>query len=220
MDPLTIGIIVVGLFLFGGGGATKAKYAVIGKKEGVEPDQAPGPIVFEKKAVVQDDAEAALEEYRNKLEALISQAPTAEHFYQIYNGGPNASTIAGDILSAHNANTGQNRVRLIKCMTQIPWNKKRYTSKRKSSSWGTLYDVNEENLSAAWLPRHAPAVQLLAETVSPPRTITPGGAWVQGQGTYYALLWIPKIKVVSGELVCDPLAEGPPAWLLDRIGGS
>lgn len=205
MDPLTV---LFGLVLW----FWKPKKKKKSKRADVKiPDDKKD----DKKADVLDIPDDS--EYIAKVDALISKTAKEKHFFQITSGGPNASQMAAAVLQARGANTGPNRLRLIKCMTMIPYNRKRYTAEHPATSWGLAYNVGNKNLSAAWLPRHAPAAQLLAEKKSPPRTISISGS---GNGGYYAVLWIPKIILVGGQLVCNPDAEGPPQWLMNAIGGS
>jgi hypothetical protein len=206
MEPITV-ILILAFWFFGRPKPDEVKKGMV---YGM-----PGPVVrpvIRAEEKVPDDSE-----YLAQVDSLISTTPQAERLWQITAGGPTASAMAVAVLTQYNANTPTNRLDLIKCMTQIPWNQTRYTAAHPAASWGTLYDVNGQNLSAAWLPRHAPAAQLLAARESPPRTINEAGA---GQGGYYALLWIPKITIVAGGLVCMPLEQGPPSWLLNAIGGS
>lgn len=175
-----------------------------------EPDYQPGPIIGKK---------TVDNEYLQAVDALISDVPKADRFYRISAGSPSASTAAGELLAAMGANTGSNRVRYIKCITQIPWNKLLYASTRTADTWGTMFDVDGKNLSAAWLPRNAPAMQALARKEMPERTIAANGSSA-GEGSYYGLVWLPKPKLVAGEVVCYPNTAQPPEWLRDAIGGA
>lgn len=180
-----------------------------------EPDYKPGPI-DKKKLVVPDVDEEEDDSWVADLSALITEQPTPEHFYQVYKDGPLASTIAGQVLAARGINTGSNRVALIKCMTQIAWNWDRYASTRVAESWGTMFNVDGRNLSAAWMPRHDPAMQLLAMKKRVPRNINEAGAWLGGSAKY-GLIWIPRIESIQGKVICNPAAESPPAWLLSQL---
>lgn len=198
------------LFLGGKKAGAEINVLPVDPEDNEEPDYNPGPVIKP------DD------EYLKQIEALIKPNPTPNSFYQIKAGGPTASDVAAALLSPKGGNTGSNRLALIKCLTAIPWNADRYSAQHPSASWGTLYDLPDgRNLSIAWFPRHAPAVQLLAIRESPPRTVTSSGAHIpDAPNGYYALLWLPPINLVSGQLVCDPQTMGPPAWLMAAIGGS
>lgn len=223
MEPITL-LLLAALFLFGG----KKKTAT--EEAGFEPDYQPGPVPdrygkYKKKELVpptppRPRPQPQPDTYLQDLDDLISETPVGGRFWQI-TSGTSASNLAATLLKAKGINTGANRVRLIKCLTQIPWNRQRYTAAHPASSWGTLYDVNGENLSAAWLPRHAPAVQLLAMRESPPRTIDGTGKWIGGgSDTYFALLWLPAIQAgPQGTLICDPNSS-PPDWLKSAIGST
>lgn len=176
-----------------------------------EPDYQPGPI--DKKKLVPAPVD---DTWIKDLEALITVNPTPNRFWQIYKNGPNASDVARSVLQAKGINSGSNRVALVKCMTQIPWNAIHYASTREAKSWGTQFNVDGKNLSAAWLPRHAPAMQLLAMKERVPRNINEAGAWLGGDSKY-GLIWIPRINDIQGKLVCDPLAEAPPKWLIGAL---
>jgi hypothetical protein len=190
------------------GEATDDNGRVTEKEE--EPDYQPGPI--DKKELLPPD-----DTFIKQLEALVPSTPTANRFFHVFQGGPNASDLARTVLSAAGANSGSNRVALIKCMTQIPWNDRLYASTREAASWGTMFNVAGKNLSAAWMPRNANALPMMGAKQLPNRNIAPNGSWLGGEGTSYGLVWIPKIQTISGKLVCDPLAEGPPAWLTDAL---
>lgn len=177
-----------------------------------EPDYKPGPIDKKKMVVVPPEDDTWIKD----VAALITEFPTAAHFYQLYKNGPTASEVARTVLMAHGLNSGSNRIALIKCMTQIPFNQNHYASTREAKTWGTQFNVGGQNLSAAWMPRHEPAMQLLAMKQRVPRNINEGGAWLGGAAKY-GLIWIPRINDIQGKVICDPLAESPPAWLLDNL---
>ena len=194
-----------------------------------EPDYKPGPIdkkqlvvppVDEEEEEEQEEEEEEQEDttWIPNLEALIADTPKANRFYQLYKNGPLAADVARTVLSAAGINTGSNRVALIKCMTLIPWNQDHYSSTRTAQSWGTMFNVDGLNLSAAWMPRHDPAMQLLAMKQRVPRNINEAGGWLGGESKY-GLIWIPRINDIQGKVICDPLAEGPPAWLLNALQG-
>ena len=233
MDPFTFLVIGVGLLLLGGkkkGGGiisgTELLPDVNGDENGQsydteeeedkrdttngEPDYKPGPIDKKELSPIDDS------KYQTDLAALITVSPTPERFYQIYQGGPSASAIATGLLSAAGINSGSNRVALIKCMTQIEWNARLYASTRVASSWGTMFNVDGKNLSAAWMPRHDPAIQLMGMKTRVPRNINSGGGWLGG-ASKYGLIWIPKIASIQGSVLCDPLANNPPQWLLSQL---
>ena len=232
MDPFTFLVIGVGLLLLGGkkkvGGMIEGQQVLPDvngadengqsfdteekeEEEGEgEPDYKPGPIDTKKLSPVDDS------KYQTDLAGLITVQPTPQRFYQIYKGGPSASVIATGLLSAAGINSGSNRVALIKCMTQIEWNARLYASTRTASSWGTMFNVDGKNLSAAWMPRHDPAIQLMGMKTRVPRNINSAGGWLGG-GAKYGLLWIPKIASIQGSVLCDPLANNPPQWLLSQL---
>lgn len=229
MDPFTFVVIGIGLLLLGG---KKKAGAIIDQstllpdvngeeeegstfeeeedKRAGEPDYKPGPIDKKELSPIDDT------QYQTDLAALITVNPTPERFYQIYKNGPTASAIATGLLSAAGINSGSNRVALIKCMTQIEWNARLYASTREASSWGTMFNVDGKNLSAAWMPRHDPAIQLLGMKTRVPRNINAGGGWLGGAAKY-GLIWIPKIASIQGSVLCDPLANNPPQWLLSKL---
>lgn len=184
-----------------------------------EPDYKPGPIIDAKKLEpLPDDSK-----WLGDVEALVRDAPVpgqGGYFWAIKpQGDPgylNGSQLARRLLTGA-SDTGSNRLRLLKCMTRVDWNANLYASTNHPTGWGTLYDVEGQNLSAAWLPRHAPAVQYLANHQYPPRTIGESAAHIPGlpQG-YFGLLWIPKWTASASALQCN--AEGPPAWLEQGLG--
>ncbi len=157
----------------------------------------------------EDDQQAS------KVSALIKAPPRPESFFQVTRGGPSAVTVAGQLLAGFGLNTGQNRARLIRCWTQLAWNRTRYASTMSSDSFPAYLEVDGQNLAAAWFPRNEPAAQLLAQKVSPPRGVNANGSW-KGGGTSYGLIWTGGIREVNGEFICDPESE-PPAWLLESI---
>ena len=232
MDPFTFLVIGVGLLLLGGkkknGGTisgTEFLPDVNGDDNGRqtedteedkrdttngEPDYKPGPIDKKELSPIDDS------KYQTDLAALITVQPTPERFFQLYQNGPSAAVIAGGLLSAAGINSGSNRIRLIKCMTQIEWNDRLYTSSRVASSWGTNFNVDGRNMSAAWMPRHDPAIGLLGMKTRVPRNIKSDGGWLGGEAKY-GLIWIPKIASIQGSVLCDPLANNPPQWLLSQL---
>ncbi len=177
-----------------------------GKKNGNgngngEPDEKPGPI----------DRPTWLD----RVDALVWDEPRPGGFYKI-RPGDTASGIAGRALMANN--TGSNRVALIKCMTRALWNDELYASNRHPQSWGTMFDVDGENLSAAFLPRHASAVQFMAERRMPPRTILPDGGY-DGEGPTgsFGLLWIPVFLSSKDAVACE--GTDVPPWLRAGLSG-
>ena len=187
-------ILIAILFALGGGGRPDDE--IFGPPR---PDPDPDP----------DDDDAWL----GTVDALVSPVPRPNAFYRIKTGDT-ASGIAGQALLGNN--NGSNRVRLIKCMTRVSWNDTLYASTRHPASWGTLFDVNGENLSAAFLPRNASAVQFLAQKKMPPRTITASGGYVgQGPTGYFGLLWIPPFQATPNAVACQE--TGPPNWLISKL---
>lgn len=183
---------------------------IIDKANG-EPDVQPGPIILDVVPVVppDDDDDAA---WLASVEELISDTPRAGRFYQIRQGDT-MSAIAGEALGG--SNKGSNRVALIKCCTRVLWNRDLYVAARFAQSWGTMFDVNGENLSPAFLPRNASAPQALASRTMPERTIDGGGNYVSGQTGYYGLIWIPTFAASNMGVNCTP--NDPPNWLISAL---
>ncbi len=230
MDPLTLSLIFGGLLLWGAAKRDGAEpLPDVGPPDeqepnGKEPIFKPGPVDIPEKPKVKPipaNGAAAEKEYLAKVDNLISLTPIEGHFFQIRDGGPNAVGIAKQVLGAKGVNTGSNRIRFFKCLTQIPWNARLYSSAHMSKSYGTLYDVGDQNLSAMWLPRNASAKAFLAMHQMPPRTIGPAGQWegggLEGQASFYGLLWIPKVRVANEIVVCEPLADDIPGWLTKEL---
>lgn len=150
------------------------------------------------------------------VDALVSQAPRQGAFWQVTQGST-ASGLASALLPS-GTNTGSNRVRLIKCMTAVPWNRDHYAADAGRQTWGTLYDVEGVNLSPAWMPRHPSSMQALANRQDPPRGIDGQGNQVDSGG-YYGMLWIPTFAATANALVCSGAGQTPPAWLMSRLQG-
>lgn len=175
-------------------------------RNGREPDYQPGPVVIP--AEPEDDSE-----WLAAVDSLFADVPTPGRFYRIQ-AGDTMSALAGEALGG--ANTGSNRLALIKCLTRVPWNDALYVSDRHPGGWGTLYDVDGRNLSAAFLPRHASAVQELAQRREPPRTINMVGDYLGfGPTGYFGSLWFPSFTANQNAVVCSP--GDPPAWLLNAL---
>lgn len=160
------------------------------------------------------------QEWLDAVDALIHDAPVAGSFYRVRSGsdgGLNAGNIARRILDGP-ANTGSNRLNYIKCMTRVGWNNAHYASTNYSQDYGgNLYNADGLNLSAAWLPRHAPAIQLIADRRMPPRTINAAGEYIVGQPTgYYGLLWLPEVQISGSTVACNEGSQ-PPGWLMGAL---
>lgn len=148
------------------------------------------------------------------IDALVSLTPKKGRFYKIETG-VTAAAIAHALLVG-DQDFGANRVRLIKCLNR-GWNLNLYGSTGGQQTWGDLYDDDQgRNLSAAFLPRHASAVQSMANRHYPERNISGEGAKLDGPGGHYGLLWIPEFTATANALVC-PSDVNPPAWLLDAL---
>jgi hypothetical protein len=200
--------------LFGGrrpNGNGNGPGPIIGKKA-VEPDYQPGPVILEPMPVVPPDDDDDDAQWLAQVAQLISDTPKPGRFYQIRQGDT-MSAIAGEALGA--SNKGSNRVALIKCCTRVPWNRELYVSNRYAQSWGTMFNVDGENLSASFLPRNASAPQALASRTMPERTIDGSGNYTTGQTGYYGLLWIPTFAASNLGVNCQP--NDPPAWLMGAL---
>lgn len=164
-----------------------------------------------------DDDGMSDAEWLAGLAGLVSEVPKQNTFWMV-RAGTTASQLARDLLAGV-ADTNANRVRLIKCLTMVPWNRQHYASTGGEKTWGTLYNIDDgTNLSAAWMPRHPSAMQELANRMNPVRGIDEGGGQV-GVGGYYGLLWIPPFTATQQTLACNGGAASPPPWLMQRIGG-
>lgn len=179
-------------------------------KEG-EPDIAPGPIDAEKLDDGMSDAE-----WLANVDGLVSQIPKKGAFWEV-GQGTSATELAASLLPG-SSNTGANRIRLIKCMTAVPWNFEKYAADAGRQTWKYLYDVNGKNLSQAWMPRHPSAVQAISNRENPLRGIDEQGGQV-GPGGYYGLVWIPDFTANANALVCSGSKQQPPPWFLSRLRG-
>ena len=212
MGTGTLLLLIAGIFAAGGGGNGNGK-----TKKGTgfkEPDTKPGPIDRPKKLEPDDaDIDDAEDPWIAKLDELIRPVPTAGRFYQVKKGDTMAN-IARSVLKANS--TGSNRIAYIKCCTKVPWNDALYVSDRHPASWGTLFDVNGRNLSAAFLPRNAKATQSLMQRELPPRNIDASGNYTSGQTGYQGLLWLPPVTASEAYgIACSP--TNPPASLMDQL---
>jgi len=213
MGTGTLLLLIAGIFAASGNGNGKKN----GKKNGQsfgEPDTKPGPIDRPKKLEPDEaDFEDEDDPFIALLDELIREVPTAGRFYQVRKGDTMAN-IARAVLKANS--TGSNRIAYIKCCTRVPWNDALYVSDRHPSSWGTLFDVDGRNLSAAFLPRNAKATQAMMERKLPPRTIGASGQYIGGQTGYQGLLWLPPVTASEAYGVsCNP--TNPPAQLMDQL---
>ncbi len=184
--------------------------AVLPIPNGLEPPVPPGPV---DRPIPPDMPDA---EWLAGIDGIVSDIPKQDAFWLVTQGST-ASELATALLPA-NANTGANRLRLIKCITAVPWNKEKYAADAGRGTWGTLYDVDGVNLSSAWMPRHPSAMQALANRQNPLRGIDDQGAQV-GTGGYYGLLWIPNFTATANALVCNGSGQNPPPWLMTRLEG-
>lgn len=184
--------------------------------EGEEPPfEAIIPPVFEAEKVPPDDGMTDAQ-WLAAVDGLVSKTPRQGTFWQVRQGST-AVELAGALLPA-GANTGSNRVRLIKCMTAVPWNREHYAADAGHGTWGALFNVEGVNLSPAWMPRHPSALQALANREDPVRGIGDKGGQI-GTGGYYGLLWIPTFTATPSALVCSGAGQTPPAWLMTRLKG-
>lgn len=184
--------------------------------EGEEPPfDAVIPPIFEAEEVVPPDGMTDAQ-WLAAIDGIVSEIPTQEKFWAVKQGS-SASALATALLPS-SANTAANRVRLIKCMTSVPWNNEHYAADAGRGTWGTLFDVAGVNLSSAWMPRHPSAMQALANRQNPLRGVDDQGRQI-GTGGYYGLLWIPKFTATPTTLICNGPANNPPGWLMGRLQG-
>lgn len=184
--------------------------------EGEEPPfDAVIPPIFEAEKVVPPDGMTDAQ-WLAGIDGIVSEIPKQGTFWQVTQGST-AGELAAALLQGA-ADTGANRIRLIKCMTMVPWNREHYAADAGRQTWGTLYDAEGVNLSSAWMPRHPSAMQALSNRQNPLRGVDEKGKQV-GTGGYYGMLWIPNFTASPQMLVCNGAAQNPPNWLMGRLQG-
>lgn len=170
--------------------------------------------------VVEDGLQALLERY-------IAAVPSACHFYAIC-PGDTPQTIGKAVL--HQVGGVEPAPELVDeyvwCFSAASYNLQRYGSRSTSNSYPARWIVPGLGLGlrAAFLPRNADAIDLLAHGRAVPRTVDERGVRVVDDACHYGTLWLPAVcpdELASRVVTCAPLPhpdgsvslEPPPALL-------
>lgn len=163
------------------------------------------------------------------LAPLISDTPRPGRFFRLYLNAPNAAGNDGVLAQALNAvapgqgGNGNRRLAYLELMTR-GWNADLYSVNHTTGGWGPAYNFGGINISAAWLPRNANAVQAIASGQMPTRTIGLDGSPLGG-GSDFGLVWLPEIDeaaLAQGAVVVKQREDGsdpfyPPRDLMELL---
>jgi hypothetical protein len=148
------------------------------------------------------------------LTELLSDTPTLGKYYLIKNGdvalGANGVLAKALDGAAVGADTGGNRLALLKLMTLSPWNRTLYARTNTTANWPAYTNADGQNLGAAWLPRHQSAISKIASGEMPKRNISSTGV-KQGTGSSYALLWFPPLDLDAFQSL-GVVTDGGATW--------
>lgn len=196
------------------------------EEEGGPPKRLPIPTIVPDEDELPEDAIPPEPSPMDILDPLLSDEPRPGTLFVMKFGHYNFSTIVKKALNEVVPGSGESssaRLKLMKCMSMSPWNRKLYgVAGDWTNNFKAYTSPDDISIRQAWLNKSDNAVDKILSGQKP---------LGQGHGSSYGLLWIP---LVNAEMLagydnpgCDSLVRQdgtsglmPPQALLDLIGWS